>query len=91
MKITEIKKTNYNLYQVSKNFLKFNEAFRRIQPKMKRCFICKNSFKDNDSIHLGFFKETKNRILCDKCLTDIVLNHPDVKVIERKKNKGKKI
>ena len=87
MEIAETKTTRHNIYQAVENFSKFDKSFQKIQPKLKRCFICKSNFKDDDNIHLVFLVASKNRIVCDKCLADIKVNHSDVKIRNIKSNR----
>lgn len=72
MEITKITKRTYIVSQVTeKPFMKFG-LFRQTREKLrmkveKTCFCCGHKFFDDEDVFLAFFKNTRNRLICEKC------------------------
>ena len=76
MKLTKIiaahKKTvEFTLCKEFMLFSVFDKGRKRIKKKMVDCFWCGYAFRDEDMVYIAVAVKGGNKILCEKCATEL--------------------
>ena len=72
---TETKTTTFKPIWVRKEFLLYDDVFRKARSKMKtklnKCQKCKRGFEDGEMMALACFKGKGNKPLCRTCADEL--------------------
>lgn len=76
---TETTTTTFKPEWVRKEFLPYNEMFRKARhgmKKMDKCRKCKHLFEDGEMMALASFGKKGNKVLCRDCADELSEDSP---------------